>query len=605
MADVFVSYARPDELHAQRVAESLRAAGYRVWRDDELPAHRAYADVIAERLASASAVVVLWSLEATRSQWVRAEADEARSSGTLIQARIEACTPPMPFNQIQCADLIDWNGKDDTPGWRKLMQSVAALADESPPSQKAALPSRSKQICVCVLPFSNMSGDAEQGYFSDGISEDITTDLSKISALGVTARNTAFTFKDRAVNVCDVARELGVSHVLEGSVRKVGDRVRINAQLIDGGSGEHVWAERYDRDLTDIFQIQDEISESIVAALRLKLLPEEKKAIEQRGTTDVGAYKLYLLARQYWATGNHGDIRREQRVMRISSRAVEIDPYYAQAWALLAMAQSNLRYEFGSEVEDGVAAANAALSIDPTIAEAHCPMMRRLEEQARYDEAEAELRKALDLDPESWEVNKEAGRVRMREQQLPEAARHFEKAIEAMSSDVHAWAMLVTCYQTLEDEAAERNAAQHTLREAERVLAGDPSNGAALAFGARAFAGLDQVEHAREGMDRALLIDSDNLSMRFSLACMLTAKLGDYDRAMMLLQRNFSYMSRYQLSVAANHPDLLGLREDSRFINMVARARKRLGLPDGGPTAAAASPRQAPQTNWFTQRPLP
>ena len=166
-------------------------------------------------------------------------------------------------------------------------------------------------------------------------------------------------------------------------MRKAGGRVRINAQLIDGETGEHVWADRYDRDLDDIFAIQDEISKAIVAALKLKLLPAEKKAIEQRGTTNAEAYNLYLLARQYWVTGNHGDPRREERVMRICSKAVEIDPYYAQAWALLAIAQSNLRYGFGQQVDDGYAAAHTALAIDPSIAEAHCAMARRFEEKGR------------------------------------------------------------------------------------------------------------------------------------------------------------------------------------------------------------------------------
>src|SRR4029079_19572680 len=133
----------------------------------------------------------------------------------------------------------------------------------------------------------------------DGISEDIITDLSKVSALWVAARNTAFTFKGKHVDVPQVARPLKVSHVLEGSVRKAGGRVRITAQLVDGATGGHIWAERYDRDLNDIFALQDEIWQSSVAALKLKLLPEEKKAIEQRGTTDPEAYKLYLMARQY------------------------------------------------------------------------------------------------------------------------------------------------------------------------------------------------------------------------------------------------------------------------------------------------------------------
>jgi adenylate cyclase len=242
MADIFVSYARTNESDAELIAEALRAHGYGVWRDDELPAHRSYADVIEERINSAKAVVVLWSAESARSQWVRAEADAARAAGTLAQASIDGGIPPMPFNQIQCADLKGWKGATDCVGWRKLVASVAELAGAAQSESPAAQPRR-RDVSVCVLPFQNMSGEAEQEYFSDGISEDITTDLSKVSALGVTARNTAFTFKAHAVNVRDIARMVGVSHVLEGSVRKAGGRVRITAQLIDGATGEHVWAE--------------------------------------------------------------------------------------------------------------------------------------------------------------------------------------------------------------------------------------------------------------------------------------------------------------------------------------------------------------------------
>src|SRR6202140_4256928 len=151
-----------------------------------------------------------------------------------------------------------------------------------------------------------MSGDPEQEYFSDGISEDIITDLSKVSALWVAARNTSFSFKGKHADAPQIARQLKVSHLLEGSVRKAGGRVRITAQLIDGATGGHIWAERYDRDLSDIFALQDEISQAIVAALKLKLLPEEKQAIERRGTESVEAYDLYLMARQYLVVGNRG-----------------------------------------------------------------------------------------------------------------------------------------------------------------------------------------------------------------------------------------------------------------------------------------------------------
>src|SRR5215204_1907709 len=157
MSDVFVSYARPDEPIAEHVAAALRSEGYRVWRDDELPAHRAYADVIEERLKSADAVVVLWSAEAVKSQWVRAEADAARAAGSLVQATLDGTIPPMPFNQIQCAELKGWDGNGSSAGWRKVAASVQALA--GPADRTAAQPRRRKETSVCVLPFLNMSGD--------------------------------------------------------------------------------------------------------------------------------------------------------------------------------------------------------------------------------------------------------------------------------------------------------------------------------------------------------------------------------------------------------------------------------------------------------------
>ncbi|MEO7277817.1 MAG: TIR domain-containing protein [Sphingomicrobium sp.] len=570
MTDVFVSYSRSDEAFAGRVADALRGAGYCVWRDDELPAHRSYSEVIEEYLTKAKAVVVLWSSEAAKSQWVRAEADSARNAGTLVQGSIDGTTPPLPFNQIQCADLKDWNGDKETAGWRKLHGSVVALAGVQGPGTAAKSNPRRRDLCICVLPFANMSGDAEQEYFSDGISEDITTDLSKISALGVVARNTAFTFKGKHVDVAGVAQTLGVSHVLEGSVRKVGDRVRINAQLIDGRSGEHLWAERYDRDLQDIFAIQDEISKAIVDALKVKLLPEEKKAIEQRGTTNVEAYKLYLLAREYWATGNHGDPKREERVMRICSRAVQIDSRYAQAWALLSIAQSSLYYGHGrSDLDDGFAAAHAALSIDSTVGEAYCAKARRLSEQERHDEAELEMSKALQVAPDSWDVHKEAGRMaRLRPNGMPKAARHYRRAVDLMDSDFHAWGLLVTCSQNLGDSEAVQEGSKKMVSEALRALQQDPSNGAALGIIAGGYAILGERDRALEWIERAMLIDPDNLTMRYNFACILAGYVNDKEEALRLLE-NVLARSPMHFKMAQTDTDLDGLRDDPRFQKMI------------------------------------
>ena len=578
MTDVFVSYARPDEPQAKRVADALHALGYRVWRDDELPAHRAYAEVIEERLTSAKAVVVLWSAEAAKSQWVRAEADAARSAGSIVQAMLDGITPPMPFNQIQCADLSNWSGDENAGGWRKLVASVEALTGRGKTPSRKSTASRPSSLSICVLPFSNMSGEPEQEYFSDGITEDITTDLSKVSALAVTARNTAFTFKGKSVNVCDVAATLGVTHVLEGSVRKAGNRVRITAQLIDGPTGDHIWAERYDRDLTDIFAIQDEISEAIVDALKVKLLPREREAIENRGTTNAEAYNLFLMARQYWIDGDFGESGRERRVIRICERVTAIDPRYAQAWALMGLAQANLRYAYtgNEDLDDGLDAANQALSLDETIAEAHLPRAWHFAMHGRDDEAVTEIETALRLNPDSWEANKEAARVFYRQGKLDAAMRHLERATELAETDFHSRGMLSALYLARGYEDRARVCAAKMIEHVEGALARDPDNGAALAYGALSFAALGKVDRAREWIDRALMLDPENMYMRYNLAWPVLAFFGDKEQALELLEPALKKAGKTLISLAAADRNLDALRGDQRFRRLLEEAEARV-----------------------------
>jgi len=579
MSDIFISYARPDEPHAVRVADALRAQGYSVWRDDDLPAHRSYADVIEERLTNAVAVVVLWSADAVKSQWVRAEADAARTAGTLIQSSLDGTLPPMPFNQIQCADLKNWKGSDDAPGWRKLASSVAALAGQTP-AEEAGVRRRSSSVSVCVLPFQNMSGDPEQEYFSDGISEDITTDLSQVSALEVIARNTAFTLRGQAVDVCSVARKLDVTHVLEGSVRKAGTRVRITAQLIDGATGAHVWADRYDRDLTDIFAIQDEISKAIVVALKLKLLPHEKRAIEQRGTNNPQAYNLYLMAHNYWVNGSWGDVRQVELVERVCKRAIEVDSNYTRAWGLLAIVQSILHFSHGHEDADGLGAAERALALDPNMAEARVVKARYLFERGRFDEANELLEQAIELDPESWEVNREAAQISYFQRRFREAARYYEKAASVAETDYHSWGMLTSVYEVLGDNERVFEAAKRAVSHAEHVLAQNPANGAAWSTGAMGLAILGEKDRFREWVDRALLVDPDNITAYFNSACAFALRFNDSEAALNLLEPALKKVNRSLLKTALSDPDLASIHGLPRFHKMVKKAQERLGLDD-------------------------
>jgi adenylate cyclase len=429
---------------------------------------------------------------------------------------------------------------------------------------------------VCVLPFANMSGDPEQEYFSDGITEDIITDLSKVSALWVAARNTAFSFKGRHVDVPQLARQLKVGHILEGSVRKSGGRVRITAQLIDGATGGHVWAERYDRDLNDIFALQDEISQAIVAALKLKLLPEEKKAIEQRGTTDPEAYKLYLMARQYYITGNVGDARRGEAIIRLCQRATDIDPKYARAWALMANAQGNLRFHHAKEGDGGLAAAERAIALDPDLAEAHAARARVLMDDSRRDEALREIETALRLDPESAPANGAAASWFYTGRRFAEAIPHYEKAATVTESEYSFASMLISCYKAIGDGEGAMRAARRALERVEKVIAQHPDNGSAMSHAVAALAALGEAERAKEWAERATLLDPDNVNMKYNFACAFVLDLHDHDAALDLLEDVFRNVRIEPMRWVRTDPDLDALRDHPRFKALLAAAEARL-----------------------------
>jgi adenylate cyclase len=587
VARIFLSYARADVDCARKLADMVGRAGHDVWWDRELHGGSRFTHEIDKALRDAEAVIVLWSDASLESAWVQDEAAEGRDSSRLVPAVIDAVRPPLGFRQYQAIDLIDLRTGDQPRQLEELLRAIVKMAvpTEAKP-QASAAPAKEEapaKPSVCVLPFANMSGEAEQEYFSDGISEDIITDLSKVSALSVVARNTAFMFKGQTVDVKDVAKSLGVSHVLEGSVRKAGSRVRITAQLIDGAKGDHVWADRYDRDLTDIFAIQDEISKAIVDALRLKLLPEEKAAIETRGTSSVEAYNLYLMARQQWVSGNYGDIRRDETIVRICRQAVSIDCEYADAWALMALALSQLRLWHGRD-EDALTAAERALAINSGIAEAHCVKAHQLEEKGLQAEANEEIEIALRLNPGSWEVNREAARLMFRQGRISEAIPYFEKAASVMDSDWHNPSMLCTCYSATGDKAALRRVGIMTVERAEKAVAKDPSNASALASGVAGLAVLGQHDRARDWIDRALLLEPDNISMRYNLACALVTDIKDHDAAIELFRPYFErVVSPTQIKHMMADPDLDTIREDPRFIGMLAAAKQRLGI-----SAAAA-----------------
>jgi adenylate cyclase len=597
MADVFVSYARSDKPRVAPLVAAIEAKGWTVWWDPEIFPGQEFDRRIAAELKIAAAVLVVWTPNSVESRWVRGEAREGAERGILVPIRFERADLPIDVRTLHTTDFDDWGDDPRSPQAQEVMRALGTMIARQPAAQSATAISASgpstfahgsARSAICVLPFANMSGDPEQEYFSDGITEDIITDLSKVSALAVTSRNSAFVFKGKHVDVLKVARELKVTHVLEGSVRKAGGRVRISAQLVDGSSNDHVWAERYDRDLDDIFALQDEISAAIVQALKLRLLPEEKKAIAQRGTENVEAYDLYLMARQLYVTCTDGDARRAEAIIRLCLRASEIDLAYARAWALMAVAQMILRFTLGKGGDDGLMAAERALALDANLAEAHAVRARILADKDRHDEASVEIEIALDLDAASYEVNRAAAYLSYRQHRFDDAIRYFDKAASLIETDINSAGMLLSCYVAVGDPQAARRAAQIVLSRAEKVLTRDPANVVVMAYSAYALAALGEAERAKERMNRAMLIEPDNWNMRYNFACALMIHLQDSDAAMDMLGPVLEKVAVGFLSHARADPDFISLRENPRFKAMIAAAEARLAAENSGASSSRA-----------------
>jgi serine/threonine protein kinase/tetratricopeptide (TPR) repeat protein len=416
---------------------------------------------------------------------------------------------------------------------------------------------------IAVMPFLNMSADPENEYFTDGIAEEIINALTKIQALRVASRTSAFAFKGKNQDIRKVGEQLNVGTVLEGSVRKAGNRLRIMAQLVNVSDGYHLWSERYDRQMDDVFAIQDEIAGNIVKALRVVLSEDEKRAIEKPTTENVEAYEYYLRGRQYFHQFRRTGI---QFARRMFERAIEMDPNYAKAYAGVADCCAFMyMYWDGTKanLEGADSASRKALELDPELAESHASRGFALSLSRQYDEAREQFETAIRLNPKLYEAHYLYARACFQEGRLEDAVRHYQEASRVRPEDYQALLLVQSALHGLGRHDEAKAALQSGLEVAEKHLELNPDDARALCLGAQALMQLDQQDRAVEWAQRAYKIDPTDSGVLYNVACvyalggMTHQALDCLDQA---IQNGFGHREWLD-----HDTDLDSLREDPRF----------------------------------------
>jgi TolB-like protein/Flp pilus assembly protein TadD len=441
------------------------------------------------------------------------------------------------------------------------LQRGAAAPDQAQPA--ATAPS------IAVLPFKNMSSDPENEYFSDGLAEELINALTRLEDLRVASRTSAFAFKGRNEDVRRIGEQLNVRAVLEGSVRKSGSRLRISAQLINVADGFHLWSEIFDRQLEDVFAIQDEIAGNIVKALRGILLTDrERRAIENAAPADFQAYDYYLRGRQFF----HQFRRRGfEFARRMFERAIALDPNYARAHAGLADCHSFLFMYWDTcqtNLEQAGVASGRALELDPTLAEAHVARGLALSMRKQYAQAEQQFQSAIDLDPTLFEARYFYGRACLAQGRLLEAAKLFDEACELRPDDYQASSHLSSIYAGLGRKADSQAASQRCLDVVERHLELHPDDVRATYLGAVVQCQLGRSDRALEWADRALAMDPQEPVTLYNVACVYALQ-GRAEQAIDCLQNALKYGFAHREWIE-HDADLSAIRTHPRFGQMLS-----------------------------------
>ena len=459
---------------------------------------------------------------------------------------------------------------------KELLNQVTLIAEEPAPLVYSAPSPDENMPSIAVLPFINMSGDAEQNYFADGITEDIIIDLSDIETLSVAAKSSSEMYRGAAVSSARISEELGVEYILQGSVRKSGENVRISALLIDTGKNRQIWAERYDRTLDNIFELQSEISLAIVSALKINLNLTAADTTSNHATTSGEAYQIYLHAKSIRQTRIQVD---NELAYELFERALSIDPNFALAHA--ALAETEVMIAEQSHVDSDelkVVLAQAlehceiALQIDPNLAEGHMARGRIFAAENRHEAAKACFLKAIELKPKlASAYHVMAIHYYEIENNLELAFSNSKQAFSLDPINRHCIAVLVGASSTKHHDELRFFAGQ-VLKLAKRRASLNPHDHDAVGLVAWVYYILGDLDQAKHWVNIVSAFDVNDPYFIYNVAC-LHADLGSIDKSLEVLERSLKHAPSGPSMkwIKYDDPDMEPLRKDPRFYELLAR----------------------------------
>jgi serine/threonine protein kinase/TolB-like protein/tetratricopeptide (TPR) repeat protein len=443
----------------------------------------------------------------------------------------------------------------------------------APPAPMGSIPGAApaKTASIAILPFVNISSDPDNEYFSDGMTEELINALAKVQGLKVPARTTVFALKGKALPVEEIGRKLGVASVLEGSVRKAGDHIRINVQLVGTADGNALWSEEYDREMKDVFAIQDEISRKIVDSLKVKLTPTEEHAIERVPTSNPKAYEFYLRGRRHFYRGGGRGYRAGGDMFL---KAIELDPKYPLAWCGAADVAS-FTYMYSESTQENLekarSASQKALELAPDLAESHASRGLALSLSKDYAEAAREFETAIRLDPRSFEAYYFYARNCFAQGLREQAAHLFEQAMKVRPEDYQSPALVRGIYLTLGRAGEAEAMTRRTIQLVNDQLEVYPDDTRALYLGAGALMGLGQREKGLEWARRAVAVDPTDTGTLYNVACLYSMD-GQKEEAVSYLEKAVAN-GFAQRAWIENDDDLNPLHDMPRYKALLARMK--------------------------------